>query len=305
MGHLFKVGETYKNRDGEYEVVRINNDQGRMIIRYVDSGDEVETSIKIQSRIWQNLRWEYEEERKQRKESEVQYHKNYGADFTGLQPTDFKTNTEGTTWRSRQSLAGSVAVMLTDKSKEIGYMYTFISWAIYRWQVAFLTHLENYNMAAYEMGTRKIKYTVEVDNDYIYYGLYIEKSNGPMDFHWDWTRLIPKLKERKDLRKNIEQAESEGIRFIGRKSKGTETFHFSNGLYAGATSIWNEENPSQLPIEKRLEMIEEAPNDYWAEIYLIGMMPKTAAIGMGEKIVDEIAGKMALLLPIYKAAAGN
>jgi hypothetical protein len=51
-GHPFKVGQQYKNRDGPYDVVSI--DEPNMVIRYLD-GRIVESPIALQARIWENM----------------------------------------------------------------------------------------------------------------------------------------------------------------------------------------------------------------------------------------------------------
>jgi hypothetical protein len=50
--HPFKVGKQYRNRDGEYQVISIN--EPNMVIRYRD-GRTVESSIALQARIWENI----------------------------------------------------------------------------------------------------------------------------------------------------------------------------------------------------------------------------------------------------------
>ena len=51
-GHRFQVGKHYQNRDGDYEVISI--DEPNMVIRYGD-GRTVESLITLQARIWENL----------------------------------------------------------------------------------------------------------------------------------------------------------------------------------------------------------------------------------------------------------
>ena len=51
-GHPFSVGKHYRNRDGEYEVISI--DEPNMVIRYLD-GSTIESSIALQARIWENI----------------------------------------------------------------------------------------------------------------------------------------------------------------------------------------------------------------------------------------------------------
>jgi hypothetical protein len=52
MDHPFKVGETYHNRSGRYQVLSI--DEPKMRIRYED-GREINLTITIQAQIWENI----------------------------------------------------------------------------------------------------------------------------------------------------------------------------------------------------------------------------------------------------------
>jgi hypothetical protein len=52
MSHSFTVGRTYRNRQGEYEVLAIHGDQ--MTIRYKD-GVEKSANVTLQARIWENI----------------------------------------------------------------------------------------------------------------------------------------------------------------------------------------------------------------------------------------------------------
>jgi hypothetical protein len=51
--HPFTVGQQYRNRDGEYQVISIN--EPNMVIRYMDDGRTIESSIALQARIWENI----------------------------------------------------------------------------------------------------------------------------------------------------------------------------------------------------------------------------------------------------------
>lgn len=51
-GHPFIVGQQYQNRDGEYQVIQIN--EPNMTIRFLD-GRTVQSSIVLQARIWENI----------------------------------------------------------------------------------------------------------------------------------------------------------------------------------------------------------------------------------------------------------
>ena len=55
MAFTFKVGQRYRNRDGEYEVIALNGDM--MTIRYTD-GRTINSEVAWQSRIWERIREE-------------------------------------------------------------------------------------------------------------------------------------------------------------------------------------------------------------------------------------------------------
>jgi hypothetical protein len=298
MESPFKVGELYQNRLGLYEVVRLDEADDRMLIRYTENGEEVETSISLQGRIWRNMNWEDEEETRKKAREEARHQHGYGVDFSGLADSDFKTNTEGTTWRSRRGLAGRVAHLLSPNTGS-----TFVSWAIYRWPVAFLTHREDYFMAAFELGSRKAKFTIEVDDWGLYCGLYVEGNSGAMDATWDWTRLLPRLRNQQSLRDVIQVAESGyNVRFIARTSVGQETHHFTDGLTKSARPLWDENNPASIPVEERVRLLGEIPAFHWCELYLMTTIPRQEAVQNGVNIAHRITDVMRVLLPIYTAA---
>lgn len=301
MDHPFKVAEIYKNRNGVYEVVRIDENQGVMIIRYLDTGEEFESNIDIQARILQNIRWDDQMALREKEAAEARYHQGYGDDFTGLVPGDFKTNTEGTTWRSRRSLGGRVAKLLSAASSNPSY--TFLSWAIYRWPVAFLSHREHYQMASSEMGARKAKFTIELDDHNAYYGFYIERYDDEMDHTWDWPRFWQALTGQPELHDLIAAVETDyGARFVGRAVGDADPFHFANPPAKGFRPLWDEDAPSRQTVVERLRRLEQMPKGQWIDLYLIAAAPKDEALQAGVQFAHTIAGAMKAMLPLYTAA---
>lgn len=298
MDHPFKIGEVYSNRRGNYEVVQLNNKQGTMVVRYVDSGEEVEHNIETQNRIWQNMAWEEQEAARQDAAANARYQHGYGEDFAGLTTADFKTNTEGTTWRSRRGLAGQVARLLSADTE-----YTFVSWSIYRWPVAFLTHREDYYMAAFAMGTRKAKFTIELDEQNVYYGFYIEKGFEPLDDKWDWLRLTSAWKNKTLLQDAITGLEgNHQARFLARATQNMKTAHFASDFPAGMYSLWNEQNPTILSVADRWQKLLQVPSNEWVDLYLLASIPKAEAISAGVHVAHTIARVLRDILPVYAAA---
>lgn len=303
MEQPFQIGEIYQNRHGAYEVLRLDRDQDVMFVRYLATDEVAELKISFQARIWQNMVWDEQEKVRRQAAEEARYQHGYGEDFTGLREADFKSNTEGTTWRSRRSLAGQVSRLLSAASADPAY--TFVSWAIYRWPVAFLTHREDYNMAAFEMGVRKAKFMIELDGQNAYYGFYIERGDASMnrDDTWDWTRLWKGLQERPSLLDGIAEIEKrDAVRFLGRGGRVGESYHFSDGLEKGAYALWDDGEPWRLTVAERVRRLAEADADDWVEMYLVGVLPKAEAIAAGVHVAHQIADTMKGMLPIYTAA---
>lgn len=296
----FEVGEVYENRKGSYVVLKLNRQRDLMLIQYLDSGEMQKASIEFQTRVYQNILWDREAEEHEMRAEERRFLHGIGEAFSGLQETDFKATVEGTNWRSRAGLAGRVARILSAGTSD-----TFISWAIYGWPVTFLTHRAGYEMAAFEMGSRKAKYTIELDESYAYYGFYVEKNDGPMDATWDWPRLLEALQKDEKLGQIIREMETRhNARFIGRKSRGNKHFHYANGAEFGSRLLWDEPGSRSLSVVERLQLLEQVPDDHWGEIYIIGRLPKAEAIGQGIRVSDTIADLMRELLPVYRAAVG-
>lgn len=300
---LFEKGKAYENRLGLFEVIAIEPEQDRLRVRYLESGEEQYLSLSTQARILQNMNWDALEAKRAEARERERLQPGYGVDFAGLQAADFSVDTTGTTWRSRRGLAGKVAHQLA-----AGAGYAFVSWAIYGWPVAFLTHHEDYRIAAYELGVRKAKFTLEVDEQRIYYGLYVERNAGAMDRTWDWPRLMSALYPGSPLAAQLAQVEADlQLRCIGRAFAGDEEthFHFGNGLEAGARSLWPEENPRSTPLNSRLEQLAAVPEDEWVELYVLGTMSRNVALAARANLATLIAGVMKALLPVYEAASGR
>lgn len=303
MDYPFEVGSVYANHNGAYEVVGIDLVHNKMLIRYIDSGETFQADVAIQARIYSNILLDEQVKKEIATADATRFLRDYGSDFTGLRDSDFKLSTEGTTWRSRKSLPGRVARILSS-----GTPYTFTSWAIYGWPITFLTHRENYMMAAFELGSRKAKFTIEVDEINLYYGFYIERGNKEVDAEWDWPRLMAAIRSGATVRGAIMEAETEyKARFIGRHSgEGTrkEHFHFSDGLAMGAHSLWDEQHPAGIPVSERLARLDGIPSDHWGEVYILSTMPKNEAVSTSVRLAEQIAAFMRVLLPAYSAAVG-
>ena len=102
--HPFRVGETYANRQGPYEVVEIA--PPTMTVRYKDGGLMM-ADIAILARIWENLHLPAEQPetgsrvRATAKASAQPRVPKAASQFLGLTDGDFRPSVSRTTWRVR------------------------------------------------------------------------------------------------------------------------------------------------------------------------------------------------------------
>jgi hypothetical protein len=171
MKHQFKIGETYRNELGEYEVVSINDPN--MVIRYSDGGER-EAEIAFQHRIWERIQDEEEVKReaelrkiksKTKRRSSTAKH---GTAFHGLEEGDFQTSITGTSWRARSGLGGLLALRLSTLSGR-----DFESRAVARQPRVFVTIPDPDTP---EATVRKAKFMCGMDETGSYHGIYVEKS---------------------------------------------------------------------------------------------------------------------------------
>jgi len=205
MTHSFAVGGLYRNRSGDYEVIRLH--EPLMDIRYAD-GREASINIACQTRIWENIQIDQQSGLKplsahpesktgrSRGKKPDSFSERWGAQFNGLVDNDFQRGVTGTTWRRRTSLGSLLAQQLSDQ-----VAYDFWPYTTYRRSQVFISipyrHAPNEWFPA-------AKFEFRLDNKQALYGYYFEKSDGPMDSTWDWRQLIRALTSRPDFLETIE-----------------------------------------------------------------------------------------------------
>jgi hypothetical protein len=219
MKHPFRVGEKYRNRKGEYEVVKL--EEPKMMIRYAD-GQVFTADIGAQAQIWENIQ---AEDRLPPRPPEPPVpprgRDSEGKDFHGLQEPDFKKGVGGTSWRSRPSLGGLLA-----KTMSAATGRSFESYAIYRraevhiaQPVQYRERVKSEEGKNSSRGTkgekdkskekerlRKAKFFFSLDAEQASFGFYIEKDERPMDETWRWLRFISILKTNRELQQKLQAA---------------------------------------------------------------------------------------------------
>lgn len=294
----FEVGEVYANRNGRYRVEALENSGIMMRILYLDSGEEQITPVSLQRRISRNMHWERQQARLRAKKEERRYLRGYGSDFEGMDPADFKREIVGTRWRRRGELPGAVARKLSVKQRD----FTFTSWAVARRPVAFLIHREEYDDGGSDEPETNARFTLEVDEDNLFYGLVVESSAGTMGEEWDWPRFVAALRDDERVREAVQAAgEAFGARLIGRVLTGDEDAYYADAGEA-VEMLWARSEAEGMSLDAQLAQIGAVPDTARAEVYLMARTPKDEAVAAGAGIADRIAALMNALLPVYAAA---
>ncbi|MEA3339767.1 MAG: hypothetical protein U9R15_07360, partial [Chloroflexota bacterium] len=195
MKHPFKVGKKYRNRHDEYEVISIEGP--KMVIRY-SNDDTLETSVKIQARIWRNIQMEkvVKEHRRKMEEERERRRRKRMFKFESLKAHDFQNGVKGTSWRARTGLGGLLAERMSNVTK-----YKFQSYAVNPWPEAHIVRPPYYDRHAREQSA---KFVFKLDPERARYGFYIEKDDGPMDDTWDWLEFLAALASDEALQQKIE-----------------------------------------------------------------------------------------------------
>ena len=296
----FEVGKTYRNRNGEYEVVSL--DGPGMVIRYAD-GSLLRTTVDVQARIWQNIQMEAQVEREQqRAESHSRLKRRggrRGLDFQGLEDHDFQEGVGGTSWRARTSFGGRLAQRMTDTTS-----YFFQSYAIYRRAVLHIAQPKHYSARTKR---QEAKYEFSLNAERARFGFYIEKNRGPMDGTWHWPYLMEALQKDPGLQQAVEKAMHE-------HNLQWELFIWDDGglvarVWASEEGLLREsqdgagQQATSLP--EFVTQLRGLEAEKWADLYLCTYLAKEKALAAGPSLVDPVAEVFRALLPLYEASTGQ
>ncbi len=297
MKHAFRVGERYRNRKGDYEVVELEG--SRMTIRYSD-GQTIETTIEQQARIWQNIQTEARREKpilvQQLHEPRRRY---MGMEFRGLQEHDFKEGVGGTCWRARKSLGGLLAQRMSD----IG-PYTFESYVVYRRPEVHIARPEYYHT---DTKWQEAKFVFYLNSRSATYGFYVEKNNGPMDGAWHWLSFLGALKNNEALQGEIQAAMCQqqlywGIYVPDDGGLIAKVWAEQSGLkWEGKGKEQEDSDISWTQFVERLSTLE---TNKWCDLYLYAQMDKEIALAAGVRLAEQVADVYQALLPLYEASIG-
>lgn len=304
--HPFRVGETYANRQGRYEVVEIAPPV--MTVRY-ENGGLMMADIAILARIWENLHLPAEQPesgprvRATGKPAPQPRAAKAASQFQGLTDGDFKPSVSRTTWRARlgQQLAARLSEITAIPHK---------SFPVYNRPELYIAREHHFNGKFPE---HRAKFLFRLTTEGAEYGFNVERDSKQMDDTWDWGRFIAALRTPGPWTEQVEaamrtrglQAEAElstwrtpdatqEPRAVGRwtaSAKGLESF--ADGSSKPTLSTWQDMAGSLSWVEPSLS----------CDFFVLGRIKKAEAIGLGERIVERAAQAYAALMPLYTVSA--
>lgn len=295
----FEIGGKYRNRIGEYEVIKIEG--SRITIQYSE-GDTYDVDAKGLHRIWQNIQDEMKQpscpprppvEPRGGQTRATPSGGQRGLAFQGLNEHDFKRGTAGTSWRSRANLGGLLAQRVSDRTGRF-----FQSYAIYRRAEVHIVQPACYIL---ETGEREAKFVIHLDEYNARYGFYIEKGNDPMDETWHWLHFIRALDRNKKLQGELKTA-------MAKHNLHWEIYaEADGGLTAEVTVtqnglVWHRQGTDGISWDGFVDRLRGIGAHQWCNLYLSALIPKDKAIDMGTRIADPVTEVYQALLPLYEAS---
>ena len=304
--HPFRVGETYANRQGRYEVVEIAPPV--MTVRY-ENGGLMMADIAILARIWENLHLPAEQPesgprvRATGKPAPQPRAAKAASQFQGLTDGDFKPSVSRTTWRARlgQLLAARLSEITAIPHK---------SFPVYNRPELYIAREHHFNGKFPE---HRAKFLFRLTTEGAEYGFYIERDSQKMDRTWDWLRFIAALQAPEPWVHDVEaamrdrklHAEAESSKWrtpnAAQEPGPVGSWSVAAGglewLPAGATT------PAPCTWQDMAESLSAAEPRLWCDFYILGRTKKIEAIALGERIADRAADTYAALMPLYTASA--
>jgi hypothetical protein len=284
----FKIGQEHENMKGVYKVLAIDRDA--MCIRW-ESGEEVTTTVALQSRIIERMHQERAlirakkgRKRKQPKPLE------YVSEFEGLKEDDFSEDVAGATWRHYDSLGGAVAIRLNSDK------FNIASWPRYGLSAI---HWDDLNHRRHDDFRLQTKFFARLDESCLYFGLDIERSNQGKDAKDEWDAFITWLRDAKNdawLNKVVYEHD---LSIYDMKEEGAFT-----GTIMSAGGKWRLFNEGQEQgIESLADFLDDLTDTTWVDLQIAKIVEKDEVVTHGVEIADDIAQLFEMLMPLYEASA--
>lgn len=296
MPEFFKVGESYENRLGTYEVTERKTPL--LVIRYHETGRLQEVEEELQERIVRNLMRERElalrpaEER--RPATKAARPRRKRAKFEGFAHADFEGKIAGTSWRAKTGLGGVIAEALTDTSGE-----PFDSWAPNRQTAVYITNPDECGAQFLADSAQFFILTSEVG---LSYGLSIQRPAEAAEGATAWDRLLSTLTDDEEVSARLSDLLTDGtveLSWYGQTwgmSERETVRGAEDGLISDRGAVVESDT-----FEDIIERLNEAPQDENLILTIDSSMSQDDAVKAGASIADTVVALFEALIFLYRA----
>lgn len=286
----FVVDGQYENEKGVFTVLSIQRD--RMVIRW-ESGEEITTSIELQTRIAERRQWE-----KQKQEAEALAAKRSRQSgsagkrtaFTGFAFTDFKSDVARTTWRSRNQL-GEAIMKEIDTSQ-----FNLNSWAFGHKPEMHVQDIKFHDGAQPDYQAR---FFVRVDPQALHYGFRVACPVDGDSGETDWDACCDWLA--KPENEHTVHAIAVEDKLIARNHTGSRF----DQLVATDNGWKLDQNGKQSGEAALSEYLSDRSESSPVDLELAASIDKSDAVASGSEIAETIARLFTRLMPLYQAAVSH
>jgi hypothetical protein len=313
LSHPFVVGKIYRNRTGEYVVQSIEGD--RMIIRYVN-GRVLETTVQIQTRIWENIQAEEQlarEEERQRLALEARAASRKRAPtgrgagsrtlvapgFGGFEESDFQLKPRGIAWTSRQALGKRLAWEMSQRTRA-----RFGSWIVPRQPEVHVAREGRYSSENYDW---QPAFFVAVDQIGVTFGFRLGKRQGQNEPTDPWPTLALALGKEEGVRRGLRSAMERFSMSLDVHAMEVSYGPVGHAQLHESGFLWQRETSGQISTRPMdwadlASHLQQVALDKRAELFVRRHLPPPVALEAGSRIVDDIVTAFEMLMPLYAAA---
>ncbi|MFC2046049.1 hypothetical protein ACFLTC_00820 [Chloroflexota bacterium] len=309
MSHPFQVGKTYRNRVGEYVVESLEGND--MAIRYVGGGP-LETSVHLQTRIWENIQFEEqmareEERRRLAHEERLEARRLAKIEkarprFGGFQESDFEVRKRGIAWAKRKDLGRVLAYELNQQRTGAG----FDNWVIPRQSGVTVARKEQFDK---EHRGRNAAFFVAASEEGASYGLLVGRSAGDQEATWPWSVFVSRLADDNDDRRALRKTMR-----IQDLSLDVYAMQVRYGQVGRITVqprgfLWQQETADQevtqkMDWKKMEELLRTLAPGKRCELHLSKHLPMGPSLEAGAGIAQEVLTLIDELMPLYDTLVG-
>lgn len=295
--HPFKVGEKYRNRLGDYQVVSLDGED--MVIQY-DDGSLLETTVGMQERIWLNVLADELAEANELLARSKSSSRSASRSFRGLHSGDFQDGVTGTSWRRKSDLGGLLAAKLSENTP-----YEFESHVVRARPVLHIARAAHYESKRSHWLT---KLFLDLNETRARFGFSVAVGNGGMDEPGDWDSVLRSLADEAMQRKSEGAMRRTGLHWEIYDSDDEQMLAQIEPGEEEAQLSWQSPDQEQAELVtwaeflSRLEALAEAEG---CKLYLCSRMDKDQAIATGGELPSSLLQVYRAILPIYEVSTAG